>query len=316
MKLSEIDPSVYDGIYVDVYVDEVHHQEDDLASSEDANGNVLKVCYLDVGVLVGRLQEAKRAMLALGSGCKRVESHLPAGAVCAADGGGSHCGDFILSSHLASFSVWEDCEIMDIDDLEENKENAWLSCTVPGRYNRNNDLEFDLNIYDILKAADAKLESRNNNMDIHTLDPAGYDVYVDLLIPDMFAASSELDFDRDDDENVLKVKQLHVGTFLQRVQHGVKLLADPANSDIQRLKYHLPALVVAAASGTCECGDYTLDIDDASFYVGSSTDCAGDDPQIWCIVPGVNHVLEDMEFTIDLDEVIQAAKKQLKHTEK
>lgn len=153
-------------------------------------------------------------------------------------------------------------------------------------------------------------------MNIHSLNPDDYDVYVDFPIKYVFAASSEQDFDRDKSGNVLRVKQLHVGTFLRRIQHGIKLMRDEANSDIQRIKYYLPAMVVDAASGTCDCGDYTLDVDEASFSIFSATDCEVRNPSIWCVVPGLDHVLDDMEFTIKLADVVAIADRKLKKRKK
>lgn len=149
-------------------------------------------------------------------------------------------------------------------------------------------------------------------MNIHSLNPDDYDVDVSLPVEDVFVASSEQDIDRDKSGNVLRVKQLHVGTFLKRIQHGLRLMRDEANSDIQRIKYRLPALVVDAASGTCDCGDYTIDVDDASFYIFSATDCEVSNPSIWCVVPGLDHVLDDMEFTIKLADVVAIADRKLK----
>lgn len=153
-------------------------------------------------------------------------------------------------------------------------------------------------------------------MDIRAIDHKDYDVCVDLYIPEVYDTPEELYFNRDDNDNVLLVSNLHVGTLIRRIQHGLSLFAADTNSDLVKLEYHLPALVLDAESGTNECGDFVIDQDDAEFYLFSELDGTGDDTSIWCVVHGMYASENDMEFKLELKTVLELADNELKRSDK
>lgn len=160
--LNDIDVERYDGVVVDVYVDEVFHQEDNLCTSSDDDGHILRA-HIEVYPLICGLVAGYRIMDRYKHSVhtvKRVEFPLKR-AVYAAGTCSGDCGDFTISPKEASFSVWSPTPI-DLDDEKQSK--VW--CKVPGLYYKYQDLEFQLDMNEVLRLADEELESRKHTTTI------------------------------------------------------------------------------------------------------------------------------------------------------
>lgn len=139
-------------------------------------------------------------------------------------------------------------------------------------------------------------------MKIKDLNPDAFNERVDLYIKDVYPVSDDLEIDTDSNHNTLKVCDLDLHTFIKRLLTAADIIK---NNDGIKIKYKLPARVVFAATETGKCADYYIDTCDAYFYVNYPSIIEEEPCNVWVEVPGKYDVINNLEFTINIDEVVR-----------